>query len=109
MAVCDPEIPFVFASPGDPAERISLQRCVRDPAGGAPRLLDAPPLTNRLVSLLQQQLSGLGFDPGPIDGLIGPRTRDAVRAFQEARGIPQTGRISFDLLERLQRETHQDR
>ncbi|MFD2110554.1 proton-conducting transporter membrane subunit [Thiorhodococcus fuscus] len=108
LAVCDPEIPFVFASPKDPAERISLQRCVRDPDSGAPRLLDAPPLTNRLVYLLQEQLGALGFDPGPVDGLIGPRTRDAVRTFQEARGIPQTGRISFDLLERLQRETLQD-
>jgi len=105
VAVCDPEIPFVFASPKDPAERIGLQRCVRDPDSAAPRLIDAPPLTNRLVYLLQEQLGALGFDPGPIDGLIGPRTRDAVRAFQEARGIPQTGRISFDLLERLQRET----
>nr|WP_242482402.1 proton-conducting transporter membrane subunit [Thiocystis violacea] len=109
VAVCDPEIPFVFASPGDPAERISLQRCVRDPDSGAPRLLDAPPLTNRLVDLLQQQLSRLGFDPGPIDGLIGPKTRGAIRAFQEAQALPKTGRISFDLLDRLQREAHQDR
>jgi hypothetical protein len=33
---------------------------------------------------LQQALSRLGFDPGTIDGLPGPRTRGAISAFQAA-------------------------
>jgi hypothetical protein len=32
-----------------------------------------------------------GFDPGPIDGLDGPMTRDAVRAFQAAHGLTMDG------------------
>lgn len=36
---------------------------------------------------IQRQLAALGFDPGPIDGIIGPRTRAAIRAFQTSRGL----------------------
>jgi hypothetical protein len=32
---------------------------------------------------VQQRLKELGFDPGPIDGLAGPNTKKAVRAFQK--------------------------
>jgi N-acetylmuramoyl-L-alanine amidase len=34
------------------------------------------------VSGVQARLKNLGYDPGPIDGEEGPRTRAAVRAFQ---------------------------
>lgn len=36
---------------------------------------------------IQRQLAALGFDPGPIDGIMGPRTRTAIRAFQTSRGL----------------------
>jgi N-acetylmuramoyl-L-alanine amidase len=39
----------------------------------------------------QKELARLGFDPGPIDGYMGARTREAVRAFQKARGLAQDG------------------
>ncbi len=104
-AVCDPQTPFIFTSPDDPDTRLVLQRCVRDTATGEPRLLDAPVLTNALVLLVQRNLGTLGFDSGPLDGLIGPRTRDAIRAFQTEQGIRSSGAIGFDLLERLQRAT----
>jgi len=35
-----------------------------------------------LICGAQQRLRALGFDPGPIDGLDGPRTRAGVRGFQ---------------------------
>lgn len=31
---------------------------------------------------IQARLKNLGFDPGPIDGIIGPRTKGAIKAFQ---------------------------
>jgi putative peptidoglycan binding protein len=39
-------------------------------------------VADRGVSGYQQRLRNLGYDPGPIDGIDGPRTKAAVRAFQ---------------------------
>ena len=36
------------------------------------------------IAAWQRQLAGLGYAPGPIDGLAGPRTIAAIRAFQRA-------------------------
>ncbi|MBX3729232.1 MAG: carboxypeptidase regulatory-like domain-containing protein [Candidatus Sumerlaeia bacterium] len=40
---------------------------------------------------VQRRLQALGFEPGPIDGLMGPMTANAVRQFQTAHGLPVTG------------------
>jgi peptidoglycan hydrolase-like protein with peptidoglycan-binding domain len=42
----------------------------------------------------QRLLAQLGFDPGPADGLLGPRTSAAIRAFQQEQGLTVTGRAS---------------
>ena len=98
-AVCDPGQPFVLRHDAS-ASRIELPRCVQD--NGVPRVLDAPPLTNRLVLLVQKHLNDRGFDAGRNDGLDGPRTRAAIRRFQTAQGLKMTGMIDFVLLDRLQ-------
>lgn len=41
----------------------------------------------------QAKLNSLGFDAGTPDGQMGPRTRNAISAFQADRGIPVTGRL----------------
>lgn len=99
QAPCDPDVSFVLSHPGR-SRPLTLTRCI-DEAGG-PRLLDAPPLSNALVLLVQLQLKDLGFDAGPADGLIGPRTRGAIRRFEEHLGLRPSGRIDFELLQRLQ-------
>jgi uncharacterized protein (TIGR02594 family) len=40
---------------------------------------------------LQARLKGLGLDPGPIDGIFGPRTRAAVIRFQAGQGLAADG------------------
>jgi hypothetical protein len=45
------------------------------------------------VKGLQQALQGKGLDPGPIDGVMGPKTQAAIRAFQKDQNLPQTGRM----------------
>jgi peptidoglycan hydrolase-like protein with peptidoglycan-binding domain len=40
---------------------------------------------------LQQALKALDHDPGPIDGVFGARTTNAVKAFQQAKEIAVDG------------------
>ncbi len=42
---------------------------------------------------VQKGLSKLGFDPGKIDGLDGPNTQEAVRAFQAHASIQIDGKV----------------
>ncbi|MBR6707748.1 MAG: peptidoglycan-binding protein [Clostridia bacterium] len=43
------------------------------------------------VRELQEDLKGLGFDPGTVDGKFGTKTREAVMAFQLAYGLTADG------------------
>lgn len=63
--------------------------------------VEAPPLPRDDVRRAQQLLAQLGFDPGPIDGLPGPRTRAAVERFEHAQGLPVSGELSPALIDRL--------
>ena len=44
--------------------------------------------------LIQQGLRNQGFDPGTPDGLFGPRTRGAIRDWQQSRGASSTGYLT---------------
>ena len=45
------------------------------------------------VRSVQEALKGKGHNPGPIDGVIGPRTQQALRAFQRAQNIQTSGQL----------------
>ena len=42
---------------------------------------------------IQIALKNAGFYAGPIDGKIGPKTKEAIREFQKARGLKADGKI----------------
>jgi Putative peptidoglycan binding domain len=48
---------------------------------------------SRTVRQAQQQLKAAGFDPGPVDGHMGPNTRTALRDYQAAHSLPKTGKL----------------
>jgi len=54
------------------------------------------------VARAQAVLAQLGYDAGPPDGAIGPRTRAAIIRYQRDNGLAQTGEVSPRLLERLE-------
>lgn len=53
------------------------------------------------VRQLQALLGVLGFDPGGVDGIYGPKTEAAVKAAQKRLGLKQTGRADGALLKTL--------
>ena len=53
------------------------------------------------ITGVQQRLANLGFDCGPADGLIGPRTRAALTDFQYFEDLKPTGRMNDATRNRL--------
>lgn len=79
-----------------------------DRFAGEPGLLKPWPYEVPLSLLARQQaqrnLTKLGFDTGPADGVIGANTRAALRAWQASRGLPADGYLSTAIIQRLQAE-----
>lgn len=57
---------------------------------------------------VQQVLAELGYRPGAIDGAWGARTARAVKAFQRDNDIAETGRITPELLDEVQKVSGRD-
>ena len=49
----------------------------------------------------QQALKDKGFDPGPVDGLMGPATRAALKKYQEKENLNEDGRLGPKTLDSL--------
>lgn len=64
---------------------------------------DDRPLTAEQRREMQEHLVRKGHDTGGVDGMVGPMTRQAIRAFQIRIGLPADGYPSYALLERLRR------
>ena len=45
---------------------------------------------------VQTKLRDCGFDPGPIDGVVGDRTQAAIKQFQRAHRLPENGQLDPD-------------
>ena len=77
----------VLMPPRAPGFGATVATAAQDPSAVEAALgLDRP--TRRLI---QQRLRNEGFDAGEPDGLFGPRTRAAIRAWQAAREQAETG------------------
>lgn len=84
--------------------------------GRAEAQFDPEPMSHKLHELfeaqfqagkireIQEGLTKLGFDAGPVDGLEGWRTRRAILAFQRKYRLPRSTRISGELVQEI-RET----
>jgi membrane-bound lytic murein transglycosylase B len=91
----------------NPAEAYALAiGHLADRLRGAAPLVQAWPRDERVLTLderyeMQQRLAQHGFDIGEPDGLLGPRTRIAIRNFQASIGQIPDGFASSDVLDRL--------
>ena len=53
--------------------------------------VDNPPISHSETRALQEALTALGYDTRGVDGMAGPNTRAAIRAFQEDHGMAPDG------------------
>jgi hypothetical protein len=60
-----------------------------------------PVLQQKDIKEVQKSLSDKGFDTGPADGYLGPRTRAGIRQFQESEKLPVTGRLDAETAGKL--------
>ena len=57
--------------------------------------------SNKAVRQAQKLLRDLGYQPGPIDGIYGSRTRQTIKLFQADERLSQTGTIDNGLINQL--------
>jgi membrane-bound lytic murein transglycosylase B len=75
-------------------------------AGRQKPIVGAWPREDRALTLderkaLQQALKDKGFDPGPVDGVVGAGTKKALKAWQQSVGLPADGYASLATLTQL--------
>ena len=86
-----------------PPTAASTPASASTPAGGA--AAPAAPLPTEesaRVREIQKALKAAGFDPGPIDGHLGQKTRTAIRDFQTAQGLEPDGKVGPKTWSRLE-------
>jgi membrane-bound lytic murein transglycosylase B len=71
------------------------------PPLGAAALPDEEPVSLKAIEEMQALLNARGYDAGRPDGLVGPQTREALRAYQAAEGLPADGYPTLAVIERL--------
>ena len=89
---------------------IALEQAIRElevnGRGGAEKsivLLTGGLLDPSDTALVQSRLRALGYEVGPIDGIMGPKIRGAIRQFQSQEGIAADGKLNKTLLARLEK------
>lgn len=65
------------------------------------RLLTGKPVPYTTVAAIQRALSGLGYKIGKADGVMGVKTRAAIREFQRKNGLVVDVKVSSDLVAKL--------
>ncbi len=78
--------------------RLEYARKISEAANITGSIVDSSPS----IKQVQRQLVLLGYKAGPIDGVMGKATRNAIRQFEKDRNMTVTGKISPDLLAALQ-------
>jgi localization factor PodJL len=66
---------------------------------------DASAANIALVNRAQALLNKLGYDVGVPDGLMGAKTREAIKIFEQRNGLEETGEVTIPLVAKLERLT----
>lgn len=95
--VAPPPVRPVIATPAEEtavAVQPAPQPVISQPATTAPVSIG-----NADIAELQEKLKVMGLFDGTVDGYYGPKTADAIRAFEQRTGLPRTGAASPQVIE----------
>ncbi|MGH7365023.1 MAG: peptidoglycan-binding domain-containing protein [Candidatus Rokuibacteriota bacterium] len=81
-----------------PGQTKSMEQADRQVGSGA---ANGRMASQEQVKSVQEALKDKGYDPGQIDGAMGPRTSSALRDFQQAEGLQATGRLDAETRSKL--------
>lgn len=99
---------------GEASERLLKQFLLGElqPAATPPATTVATersPQAEQVIRTVQQSLANAGYAVGKPDGRMGEETVRAIREFETDQGLPETGRVSGQLVARLARLAGQGR
>ncbi|MDP2913383.1 MAG: peptidoglycan-binding domain-containing protein [Candidatus Omnitrophota bacterium] len=93
--VTSPEDTVMAQAPvAEPAQSVAVETI---PPTAQPQMADTkPPITKEKGDKdkdIQRALKNSGFYAGAIDGKVGPRTKNAIKEFQKAKGLVVDGKV----------------
>lgn len=91
-------VPLALADGHAHRQTVATQACCLSVEGDTAQVLVAP--SADAVRRVQAELAVRGFNPGPIDGIMGARTDRALRTFQRDEGLLE-GLLTVETLSRL--------
>ncbi len=65
------------------------------------RVLCETNMGENIIAKVQASLNSAGYYPGPMDGVFGHNTMNALRKYQTAKGLPAIGKLTYETLELL--------
>ena len=87
-----------YAAPADIAPSYGDETWYDEP----PQPIGAAPSLRTIYTVtVQQELAHRGYHVGAADGVLGRRTRAAIRDYQRDHGLPVTGEVSLELVNHL--------
>ena len=82
-------------SAGAPDKPAAYDQAENNSSGAAAGELE---LDGIITAAMQQSLAVLGYEPGPIDGIFGPKTKSALTGFQKSQKLPADGVVNFQTI-----------
>lgn len=73
------------------------------PPASRPQANEPPPAIDEGMSSfeLQERLNQLGYKVGTVDGVLGPRTVEALKKYQSDNSLPPTGALDVQTIKKL--------
>lgn len=96
----DNRLPYTAEATEGLLTRLVLGASAVNPPAGAGEVQS--PHAEATIKQVQRMLAAGGYRPGPADGRLRVETAAAIRAFEQDQGLAPKGRISADVVARLQ-------